>query len=302
MTGALIPEEPLGGPRGDAEVLPRFEDVTQDGRVMVPLLMQGVGAAVWRAQLARHPAVRSLRDQGVFPILRRIAVVSEGGPFSVDEPLHVEGTWQLAREREEDGDRIFLNMWVEATARSATTFGPRPAPHAPRVRVGRVFAEHVMTRPFAPANARRVTRLEAEGLPAIAEARHRFEPAEALLALAGRAPADLDPHPDEVTFGLLHTDANQHVNSLVYPRRFEEAAVARLTRADGPGLETRALVTRGLEVRFRKPCFAGETVPLAVLVRSALAAPQDVVDARVLAVGAFGPAENPRATLAAWMG
>ena len=62
----------------------------------------------------------------------------------------------------------------------------------------------------------------------------------------------LDPVP--LQFSLGHTDSNQHVNSLVYPRLFEEAALRRLA---GHGVDLRLLV-RHADCIFRKPFFAGE--------------------------------------------
>ncbi|HEX4353188.1 MAG TPA: hypothetical protein VHZ95_09745, partial [Polyangiales bacterium] len=54
--------------------------------------------------------------------------------------------------------------------------------------------------------------------------------------------------------GLTHTDANQHVNSLVYARVFEEATLRRF-HALG---ERAALLGCRLELNYRKPCFAGD--------------------------------------------
>ena len=55
-------------------------------------------------------------------------------------------------------------------------------------------------------------------------------------------------------FGLAHTDSNQHVNSIVYPRWFEDAAVRRLAQHGVRG----SVLGRGSEVLFRKPFFAGQ--------------------------------------------
>ncbi|HEY2736341.1 MAG TPA: hotdog domain-containing protein, partial [Polyangiales bacterium] len=63
-----------------------------------------------------------------------------------------------------------------------------------------------------------------------------------------------------IQFGLTHTDANQHVNSLVYARLFEEAALRRL-HALGEGT---ALLGRRIELNYRKPCFAGDRMRFAV--------------------------------------
>jgi hypothetical protein len=57
-------------------------------------------------------------------------------------------------------------------------------------------------------------------------------------------------------FGLDHTDSNQHVNSLVYPRLFAEAALRRLAELERP----RRLLIRALDIAYRKPSFAGDRV------------------------------------------
>jgi hypothetical protein len=249
-TIAIPPLPPARGYEGTgrADVAPRYEDVTQDGRVVLTSLMPGVGFAVWRELLSKMPALETFRAKGILPILRRL-VICEGpnaGPFSVHVPFSFEGTWRLARER--GGDRIFVNMWVDAFAPVAHTLGPPPAPGAERVLLGRVFAEHVVTRPFGPPEERKVTRLDpASGLPEIPEDEHDFLAHEALVAPNVRLePAD----PPTVTFGLMHTDSNQHVNSLVYPRVFEELAVRRHGDAK--------LLARAIEMRWRKPFFAGD--------------------------------------------
>jgi acyl-CoA thioesterase FadM len=60
----------------------------------------------------------------------------------------------------------------------------------------------------------------------------------------------------ETCFGLEHTDSNQHVNSLVYPRLFAEAALRRLAAMG----ESRAVLVRELDIAYRKPSFAGDRV------------------------------------------
>jgi hypothetical protein len=245
-----IPAVPEGeaGDTGTAEIRPRYEDITQDGRVVVTALMQGLGMSVWRAMGKRVPPAAFARD-GILPILRRLVLVGDGGPFSVGEKIEYEGTWRFAREK--GGERIFLLMWMEARAPNAPTYGPRPDPSAPRVRVGRVFAEHVVTRPFAPPEQRKVTRLPEgiEGIPPLPALEHVFESAESLVEKATLEDAG------EVAFGMMHTDSNQHVNSLVYPKKFEEALVGR---ADPK------LLARYAEMRWRKPFFAGERAALRI--------------------------------------
>ena len=54
--------------------------------------------------------------------------------------------------------------------------------------------------------------------------------------------------------GLDHTDSNRHVNSLVYPDLFRDAALRRLSEL---GRDT-SVTARAAEVAFRRPSFAGD--------------------------------------------
>lgn len=242
-----IPELPSaveGEGQARAALAPRYEDIAQDGRVQLTSLVTGLGVTAWRGMAEQHPAsFEAMRTAGILPILRRLVVMGEPGPFSVHVPIAYEGHYRFAREK--GGDRLFLLMWLFARAPHASTFGPPPDRDAPPALVGRVFAEHVVTRPFAPPEERKVTRLDIPGIPPIPDRVHAFEDADALLG--GRPLEDAG----EIAFGMMHTDSNQHVNSLVYPRLFEEIVVRRLEKPD--------LLARAFEVRWRKPFFAGET-------------------------------------------
>ena len=261
MIPPLPPSRGPGQDGGTAAIPPRYEDVAQDGRLQLHAMMPGLGAAVWRALLAQVPAIEIFRTQGIFPILRRLVAVAEDRPVSVNGSIHYTGSFRFAREK--DGDRLFANMWVEAHARVALTNGPRPSKDAPRELVGRIFAEHVLTKPFAPPAERRVTSLDGPGLPAIPEDEHVYESAESLIESAGGPLEDAG----DVPFAMMHTDSNQHVNSLVYPRVFEEAAVRRLMHdariREAAGItKPHELLARAVELRWRKPFFAGETAKL----------------------------------------
>jgi hypothetical protein len=118
-------------------------------------------------------------------------------------------------------------------------------------------------------------------------ARWTWRPLEAATAPPERAePLDEAELPDEATvaFGLAHTDSNQHVNSLVYPRLFQEAALRRFAAR---GRSTRVLPRR-IEIAYRKPCFAGDRARITL---RAFALP----DGQLLATGAFVPEGGGRA-------
>ncbi len=236
----------------------RYEDIAQDGRMMATALPPAIGWTVWRQLLADHPSARSMQRQGLVAILSRLTVDGSDESIRVDQKVEATGGYQLARH-EVDGavEKLFLNMWVEvrgARGRVVPPEGPGPS-----VIAGRVFAEHTFTRIFATPDQRRVTRLELEGLPAVPEALHPFSaPRTAMELPLDAEPLDDDYVPDEAitVFGLDHTDSNQHVNSLVYPRLFAEAALRRLAARGRP---CRALV-RALDLAYRKPSFAGDAV------------------------------------------
>jgi hypothetical protein len=78
---------------------------------------------------------------------------------------------------------------------------------------------------------------------------------------AGATPLEASKRVDAVplTFGLVHTDSNMHVNSLIYLRMFEEAALRRFVEL-GRGA---AWLAREVDIAYRKPCFAGQTMRVA---------------------------------------
>jgi hypothetical protein len=246
VTCEIPPIRPERGYEASASVKlrPRYEDITQDGRLQLTALMPAVGS-LWKS-LDTTGVVDQLRAQGVLPILQRLVIRGERGPFSVNVPIQCSGTWRIARE--DGGDRIFLDMWLEARAPHASTLGPAPSADAELALVGRVYVEHVFTRPFAPPAERKVTRLDLRGFPSVPEDARPFASAEALFAEHRLLPVRRH------RFGLMHTDSNQHVNSLVYPRLFEEAVAE-----EEPGL-----LAEALELRYRKPFFAGDPAVLSV--------------------------------------
>ncbi len=75
-------------------------------------------------------------------------------------------------------------------------------------------------------------------------------------SLQGLGSGRLDPTP--VVFGLVHTDPNQHANFLAYPSFAEDAALRRLRELG----ESTSVLARVMEVGYRKPSFAGETLGL----------------------------------------
>ena len=246
------PELPAGQATVTEEFL-RYEDVTQDGHLM-PIAVPPAMAGLWRDLLERHPGAKNAAAGGVIPILTRLTIESMDEHVRVDRPVEARSGFELARKA--DGSRLFMNVWCDLFA-TAGRIVPR-TPAGPLVLAGRLFSEHTFTRPFAPPEQRRVTRLDAEGYPAIPDKIYAAPaPVTAQDAPDGaRWLGELQADGVETVFSLDHTDSNQHVNSLVYVRLFLEAAQRRIAAAGHP---TRVR-SRAFDIAYRKPCFAGDRV------------------------------------------
>jgi hypothetical protein len=255
----LLPSLPMPGFPPDqahtGEVLLRYEDIAQDGR-LIPLALPPSMSGLWDRVLRDHPGHRGTIGKGVLPLLTRLTLTALEAPIRVDRPAGSRAGFLLAHDRDADGQaRIFMNVWAELHGAGGRV---GPGPPGPPALAGRMFAEHTFTRPFAPPGQRRVSRLEVEGYPEIPEARYAAPaPATAAEAPAGARWLDeLAPDPAEVAFTLDQTDSNQHVNSLVYIRVFLDAVQRRLA-AGGHRL---AVLSREVDIAYRKPCFAGDRV------------------------------------------
>jgi hypothetical protein len=223
----------------------RYEDVAEDGRVKLETLPSSLGV-VWRGMLSGTPEAAALRAAGIVPILRRLVIVGTPTPIAIHRPLDVEGSWETAHTAE-GHTRFLMNMRVDLSGPRGLTNGPPPDRAGELERVGGVYAEHVLTRPFAPKHERRVERLP-EGIDR-GPAREWIPQESLLLTQAESVDATLVER-GSVFFAKCHTDSNQHVNSLVYPRLFEERAV--LAWGDG------GLLAREIEIAWHKPSFAGD--------------------------------------------
>ena len=263
----------------------RYEDVCQDGRL--PLLgIPPASTVLWEGLIAHHPLARELPNTGVLPILTRMVIEGGEGPIAVGPPVQADCAFQLAHGLDAEGkvNRLYMNTWLTVTGQIGRTHGPQPPDAGRPVLAGRFFSETVFTRPFAPPAERKVLRFDCPGLPAIPPDRHESPAPESLLHLPAQAVAlepELVADAAPVAFGLAHTDSNQHVNSLVYPRLFEEAALRRLATL---GLGHRVLGRR-VEVAYRKPAFAGDVLRIRLRVGR-----EDTGDGALLhALGVFAP-------------
>jgi hypothetical protein len=250
-----IPAMPPNGPRATGRVSLRFEDVTQDGRLVLEALPTALGPTVWRGLLEKAPGFRACYENGVFPILSRLMLEGTRGPFSANGRVEAEGSYRLARAS--DG-RFILEVWVDLYAPIGHTHGP-PSHDDERVLAGRVMAEQIFTRPLAPPGQRRVTSFDFEGAPEVTETRPSPPPVESVARLPdGATPLEAAPRIDPVpiVLGIFHTDSNMHVNSLAYLRVLEEAALRRFVELGRGSL----VLGRRIEIAYRKPSFAGQTM------------------------------------------
>jgi hypothetical protein len=198
--------------------------------------------------------MRACYAKGIFPILSRIMLEGTPGPFSPANRMECEGSFRFSRT---DDGRFMLEVWTDVFAPVGRAHAPPQ--DGPRILAGRVLAEHVFTRPFAPAGERRVTSLDFEGAPVVTDIRRVPPPFEEVAALpAGATLLDAAPRVDPVpiVFGVFHTDGNMHVNSLAYLRVLEEAALRRFVEHGRGSL----VLGRAIDIAYRKPCFAGQTM------------------------------------------
>ena len=270
----------LRGERTTGQLLLRYEDVAQDGRILLETLPVALGV-IWRNVLVPGEIRDALMAQGILPILTRFQIEGTAGPFAVAaKPLEVEGGYEVSHDVDAHGSvaRLLLDMDAELWGVKGCTNLPPPDDAGERALAGRVRAEHVFTRPFAPADQRKVLSLPFGGKASVPETRREWKtPQTALDVPATARPLDATYTEDPVTYalGVTHTDSNQHVNSLVYPRFFEEAALRRLSAL---GRSTNVLA-RSLDIAFRRPSFGGEKL------RILLQAHED--GARIVCTGVF---------------
>jgi hypothetical protein len=250
------------------DMYPRYEDCTQDGRLTTLAIPPSL-ATTWTAREARNPGIRRARSTGLVSLLTRMTVTSFDAPVRVNRPFQVASGFQLAHDRDAAGavSKLFMNVWTTIRGRPHL---PREAWDAARlaqasgasgqlVLAGEAFAEHTYTRPFGPPDQRRVTSFAGvEGFPEIPEPRyHQLAPASAAEAPDGASWIDeLAADPVDTMFTLDQTDANQHVNSLIYVRVFLAAVQRRLASGGHPA----RLRSKAFDIAYRKPSFVGDRI------------------------------------------
>lgn len=277
--------DPVDGGRCEGKVPLRFEDVAQDGHLLLTAIPTALGAALWPAVMV-DPVNAASFQAGIIPILSRMLLVGGGAPISIfHPPLSVEGAWHNAHVAGPDGnaERLLLMMWASLHGREGWAHLHTP-PGAP-VLAGQIYAEHILTRLFAAPEERRVTRVDLPGRPAVPPSVWPWRTFEAVTALPEGATV-LAQRERSFVFGMGHTDSNQHVNSLVYPRLFEEFALGLAAEL---GRDASDLLSRRCEILWRKPFFAGETATISLVLYE--------LDGKLGAAGSFGVQGRGRCAL-----
>jgi hypothetical protein len=240
---------------------PRYEDCTQDGRLNT-LAVPPALATLWNSRDHRSLAASQARSSGLISLLTRLTVTSLDQPVRVNRPFEANCGFQLAHDRDAAGavSRLFMNVWCEVRGRPHVPAAQRvPGGGRELALAGQAFAEHTYTRPFGPPDQRRVISFAGiDGMPDVPEPRyHQPAPASAAEAPDGATWLDeLAADPVDTAFLLDHTDANQHVNSLVYVRLYLDAMCRRLAAARQPA----KLRSRGFDIAYRKPSFVGDRI------------------------------------------
>jgi hypothetical protein len=275
-----FPEPPdVGGIQlGHGQSRLRFEDIAEDGRLRLEGVWPAIGPILW-GKMEVASALLRLGADGVRAVLTYVALEGGRDPISVRALAEHEVRWQLGRTVDASGNttRFTLDTWLVSDGPRGVAGNPGANPASEeRVRMARAYGQHVFTRPAAPKGQHRVTSLGDplfDGLAAPTVVLR--EPALLLELPAGATLLEAAPHldPTPIVFGLCHTDGNQHVNFLAYPRLAEEAALRRLAEI---GADTRVLA-RTAAVAYRKPCFAGQTVRLVIQAFEEQGAPGAVV-------------------------
>jgi hypothetical protein len=233
---------------GEETAALRYDDVMQDGRLRLDAVWRPVGRLIWsRPEPSR---VLAKLGDGVGTVLARAVFEATEVRVPARAPVRTRAWFRFEHTLGDDGrvDRIQFNTWIRSTVLGDESSEPLLA---------RAYGQRVFTRLGAKPGERAVTRLEGLGADGVPHHRGDWFPARALLGVpAGSVLLDSVPRVDSgrVVFGLSHTDGNQHVNFLAYPRFFEEAALGRFYDL-GIGAN---IAARHFEIRYRQPSFAGD--------------------------------------------
>lgn len=245
---------------GEERARLRYEDVSQDGRMRVEGIWAPTGRLLWSGSELGRRVFCLGRDHEINTVLTR--VILEATEAHVRPRVQLENALMARFEQRLGADgnptAVHLNTWLS----SHVTDAGAQAGAQRRTLVARAFGERVLAIFKNPPGQRRLTTLPDSTEPLPTSGAEPREAPSLLEVPPGCELLDAYPRldPSRVVFGLSHTDSNQHVNSLAYVRFFENAALGRLLDL---GLGA-TFMARRVEIAYRKPCFAGESLRVAV--------------------------------------
>ena len=252
------PEHSTQGPR----LISATRTVAQDGRLMPLAAAARDRARLWQRSVMREARpVRAQLDcerRDPDPDAAHARDARSADPRSI-APFEIRAGFELAHAID-DGDRApAFHECVVRGRGMAGRIGARASRH-------RLAARRAGCSPSTRSRGcsrrpmqRKVTQPRGRGLSGDPEARYEAPaPPPRSEAPAGATwPDELAIDPTEIAFTLDQTDANQHVNSLVYIRVFLDAAQRRLAARRPPA---QAAQLARVDIAYRKPSFAGDRV------------------------------------------
>ncbi len=232
----------------------RYDDVIQDGRLRLESAWRPTGKLLWRDTEAAR--VFGAMKGGITNVLSRVTLQASEARLEPRAKLRTKVSYRFEHTVNDTGavDRILFSTWVDVHGRG---------PDGEFVPAARAHGQRVFTRLNAPPGKHLITSLDAFGPDGFPPERVPWQPATALFEPPpGASLVDPAPRLDgvPVLFGLTHTDLNQHVNFLMYHRAIEQAALSRSVEL-GHGAR---LASREVQLGYRKPSFAGDTVRVAL--------------------------------------
>ncbi|NRA34639.1 MAG: hypothetical protein HRU17_15010 [Polyangiaceae bacterium] len=236
----------------------RFEHVAQDGRPKIDALLLAIEESGWGGLLRHLKFPIGLRKHGLYPILAKIHAKSTDASIRARGTLSSVSNVELGYTPDKgQGRRELMRIHTDVRGTSGRTHGAKPEDEGQAVEIGQLTTEYVWTKLFAEPGQRRVHTLPETDFEGVPRGPLQWSAPESLLQLAADEQAlesELSPDSAVTRVGLTHTDANHHVNSFVYPRLFEEAALRRLA---GLGRATPDLLVREAHFAFQRPGLVG---------------------------------------------
>src|SRR6476659_9733533 len=90
-----VPSEQAGKTEGHL----RYEDITQDGRLM-PIAIPPALSGFWRTVLVKHPGATAAGQSGILPILTRLTIRALDQHIRVDRMIESDAGFILAHDRD----------------------------------------------------------------------------------------------------------------------------------------------------------------------------------------------------------